>query len=85
MHFFQPIQMQVCHLISDGKFHYEGEAEYFRKSAKAFREQGVRLLGGCCGTTPEHIRAFASNKKDRHQLKKKTNVKKRKSMLNKGN
>jgi methionine synthase / methylenetetrahydrofolate reductase(NADPH) len=44
---------------TDGEFHYDGEPDYFRKSARAFREQGVRLLGGCCGTTPEHIRAFA--------------------------
>jgi methionine synthase / methylenetetrahydrofolate reductase(NADPH) len=44
---------------TDGKFHYEGDAEYFRKSARSFIKQGVRLLGGCCGTTPEHIRAFA--------------------------
>lgn len=45
---------------TDGIFHYDGDADYFRKSAHSFREQGVRLLGGCCGTTPEHIRAFAS-------------------------
>ncbi|MGX6446062.1 bifunctional homocysteine S-methyltransferase/methylenetetrahydrofolate reductase [Neobacillus sp. K501] len=45
---------------TDGKFHYEGDADYFRKSAQGFRQQGIRLLGGCCGTTPEHIRAFAS-------------------------
>lgn len=44
---------------TDGKFHYEGDPEYFGKSAQSFRNQGVRLLGGCCGTTPEHIRAFA--------------------------
>lgn len=43
----------------DGKFHYEGDADYFKQSAQAFRKEGVRLLGGCCGTTPEHIRAFA--------------------------
>lgn len=50
---------------TDGKFHYVGEADYFRKAAQSFREQGVRLLGGCCGTTPEHIRAFAAGLKDR--------------------
>ncbi|AZU63771.1 bifunctional homocysteine S-methyltransferase/methylenetetrahydrofolate reductase [Neobacillus mesonae] len=50
---------------TDGKFHYEGDADYFRKSAQSFRNQGVRLLGGCCGTTPEHIRAFATGLKDR--------------------
>ena len=45
---------------TDGIFHYEGDADYFKKSAQSFREQGVRLLGGCCGTTPAHIQAFAS-------------------------
>lgn len=49
---------------TDGKFHYEGDADYFRKSAIEFRNQGIRLLGGCCGTTPEHIRAFASELKN---------------------
>ncbi|MEH7331261.1 bifunctional homocysteine S-methyltransferase/methylenetetrahydrofolate reductase [Neobacillus drentensis] len=50
---------------TDGKFHYnEGDGNYFRSSAKAFRTQGVRLLGGCCGTTPEHIRAFADELKN---------------------
>ncbi|MCQ6276190.1 bifunctional homocysteine S-methyltransferase/methylenetetrahydrofolate reductase [Bacillus sp. V3B] len=48
---------------TDGVFHYDGNADYFRKSAQSFREQGVRLLGGCCGTTPEHIHAFATELK----------------------
>lgn len=48
---------------TDGKFHYEGDADYFKSSAKAFREQGIRLLGGCCGTTPAHIRSFAEELK----------------------
>ncbi|MBS4213419.1 bifunctional homocysteine S-methyltransferase/methylenetetrahydrofolate reductase [Neobacillus rhizophilus] len=49
---------------TDGKFHYDGDADYFRRSAAEFRKQGVRLLGGCCGTTPEHIRAFATELKN---------------------
>ncbi|MFF2446744.1 bifunctional homocysteine S-methyltransferase/methylenetetrahydrofolate reductase [Neobacillus sp. NPDC058068] len=49
---------------TDGKFHYEGDADYFRQSAQSFRKEGVRLLGGCCGTTPEHIRAFAEELKN---------------------
>ncbi|MBT2637894.1 bifunctional homocysteine S-methyltransferase/methylenetetrahydrofolate reductase [Bacillus sp. ISL-39] len=48
---------------TDGKFHYEGNPEYFGKSARSFRDQGVRLIGGCCGTTPEHIKAFADELK----------------------
>ncbi len=49
---------------TDGKFHYEGDADYFEKSAQSFRKEGVRLLGGCCGTTPAHIKAFASELKN---------------------
>ncbi|WP_042353827.1 bifunctional homocysteine S-methyltransferase/methylenetetrahydrofolate reductase [Bacillus rubiinfantis] len=56
---------------TDGKFHYVGDADYFRNSAESFRSQGVRLLGGCCGTTPEHIRAFASALEDRTPVTKK--------------
>src|ERR1700741_585197 len=33
--------------------------EYFALFAEEAAELGVRLLGGCCGTTPEHIRAMA--------------------------
>ncbi|MEB1806870.1 MAG: bifunctional homocysteine S-methyltransferase/methylenetetrahydrofolate reductase [Bacillaceae bacterium] len=44
----------------DGRFYYQSNPNYFGENALRFREQGVRLLGGCCGTTPEHIRAMAS-------------------------
>ncbi len=33
--------------------------DYLAKYARRFMEAGARLLGGCCGTTPEHIRALA--------------------------
>jgi len=56
---------------TDGVFHYDGDADYFRKSAQAFRKQGVRLLGGCCGTTPEHIRAFALELKSAEPIREK--------------
>ncbi|MCL1632341.1 bifunctional homocysteine S-methyltransferase/methylenetetrahydrofolate reductase [Sporolactobacillus sp. CPB3-1] len=42
----------------DGKLLYENEPEYFKRYAVDFRNEGVRLLGGCCGTTPVQIRAF---------------------------
>jgi homocysteine S-methyltransferase len=42
----------------EGKLHYENEPEYFKKYAVDFRNEGVRLLGGCCGTTPVQIQAF---------------------------
>ena len=43
----------------DGRFIYEATPEYFATSALRLREQGVRLIGGCCGTMPEHVRAMA--------------------------
>ncbi|KGM45869.1 bifunctional homocysteine S-methyltransferase/methylenetetrahydrofolate reductase [Neobacillus niacini] len=49
---------------TDGKFHYEGDSDYFKKSAQSFRQEGIRLLGGCCGTTPAHIHAFAAELKN---------------------
>ncbi|MFS0775514.1 bifunctional homocysteine S-methyltransferase/methylenetetrahydrofolate reductase [Neobacillus sp. 3P2-tot-E-2] len=49
---------------TDGKFHFEGDADYFKKSAQSFRQEGVHLLGGCCGTTPAHIQAFAAELKN---------------------
>lgn len=55
----------------DGKFEYKDNAEYFQKSAEEFRKQGVRLLGGCCGTTPEHIRNFAKVLKEASLSQKK--------------
>jgi len=33
--------------------------QYFAQFAREAAEIGVRLLGGCCGTTPAHIRAMA--------------------------
>lgn len=56
----------------DGKFKYKDNAEYFQKSAEEFRKQGVRLLGGCCGTTPEHIRNFAKVLKEASPITEKT-------------
>lgn len=43
----------------DGVLFYENEPNYFKTTAEELRKQGVRLIGGCCGTTPEHIRAMA--------------------------
>ncbi len=45
--------------VTDGAYHYPSEPAYFGEIAQAFHTMGVRILGGCCGTTPEHIRAMA--------------------------
>jgi methionine synthase I (cobalamin-dependent)/5,10-methylenetetrahydrofolate reductase len=40
----------------DGRNIYLCSPEYMASYARRFTTAGVRLLGGCCGTTPEHIR-----------------------------
>lgn len=41
--------------IEEGRVIYESEVEYFAEQAVELCKQGVRLIGGCCGTTPKHI------------------------------
>jgi len=38
---------------------YPATPSYFAEHALAFREAGAAIIGGCCGTTPEHIAAMA--------------------------
>jgi homocysteine S-methyltransferase len=41
-----------------GRVMYPANPSYFGEYARAFCEAGASLVGGCCGTTPEHIRAM---------------------------
>jgi len=38
---------------------YDADAETFAVHARRYVEQGVRIVGGCCGSTPAHIAAIA--------------------------
>ena len=40
------------------RFFYMATPDYFADYALRFAEAGVRLIGGCCGTTPRHIAAM---------------------------
>lgn len=44
--------------ISGGKTVYDVDPEQFGRECVKMAECGVSVLGGCCGTTPEHIRAL---------------------------
>jgi methionine synthase / methylenetetrahydrofolate reductase(NADPH) len=44
----------------EGRNIYLCSPEYMASYARKFAAAGVRLIGGCCGTTPEHIRAMKS-------------------------
>jgi methionine synthase I (cobalamin-dependent)/5,10-methylenetetrahydrofolate reductase len=45
--------------IGDRIVYPRSSPEYFALFAQEASELGARILGGCCGTTPEHIRAMA--------------------------
>src|SRR5688572_15953548 len=42
----------------EGRNLYLSSPDYMASYARRFINAGVRLVGGCCGTTPEHIRAI---------------------------
>jgi methionine synthase I (cobalamin-dependent) len=44
----------------EGRACYNLSADSFARAAIQFSEAGARLIAGCCGTTPEHIRAASS-------------------------
>ena len=41
-----------------GRIMYPADPEYFGEYALSFREAGADVVGGCCGTTPQHIAAM---------------------------
>ena len=40
----------------EGHIHYDGTPVLMAEYAVLARDSGARLIGGCCGTTPEHLR-----------------------------
>lgn len=42
----------------DGHIHYDGTPELMGQYAVLARDAGVKIIGGCCGTMPEHLRAM---------------------------
>ena len=42
----------------DGELTFNGTPELMADYAVLARDAGARIIGGCCGTTPEHIRAM---------------------------
>src|SRR5207248_7501398 len=44
----------------EGRNIYLCSPEYMASYARKFVTAGVRLVGGCCGTTPDHIRVMKS-------------------------
>lgn len=53
-------------LDAEGRTVFPLSAEDMLPDMQALLEAGASGIGGCCGTTPEHIRAFARLCEDRH-------------------
>ncbi len=45
-------------LLENGELVYPETPEFMAMKAKELVDAGVSIIGGCCGTTPEHIRAI---------------------------
>lgn len=54
----------------DGRTYYASTPDDFRRAGPRFVDLGVTLLGGCCGTRPEHIRALAESIRE-HRARRK--------------
>ncbi len=50
--------------LVDDKSIYDIDAENFSEYALEFVKSGVNIIGGCCGTTPEHIKNVVQKVKD---------------------
>lgn len=46
--------------VINGKIEYVMNPKYFADIVSEFPSMGVNILGGCCGTTPEHIELLAT-------------------------
>lgn len=47
-------------IVIGGRTFYESAPDYFGEGLASLVRDGVAIIGGCCGTTPEHIRALCT-------------------------
>jgi homocysteine S-methyltransferase len=50
----------------EGRLSYDFTPEMFAAPASDLIAKGARLVGGCCGTTPEHVAALATTIRNSH-------------------
>lgn len=50
--------------VVDGKTVYDVSPDDFADDVAAMLQRGVRIAGGCCGTTPDYIRALSARTAD---------------------
>jgi homocysteine S-methyltransferase len=58
----------------EGRNIYLCSPEYMAQYARRFLQAGVRMIGGCCGTTPEHIKTICSEVRSLQPVQQRTTV-----------
>ncbi|MDO5718424.1 MAG: bifunctional homocysteine S-methyltransferase/methylenetetrahydrofolate reductase [Tissierellia bacterium] len=51
--------------VVGNRTYYADNSSYFAKTTAEFIDLGFKILGGCCGTTPEHIEKLTASVKNR--------------------
>ena len=46
--------------VENGRTFYDSDPAYFARQVAQCHSLGASILGGCCGTTPEHIRSLSA-------------------------
>lgn len=54
----------------DGEVYYDVKPEEFASVMKSIVERGASVVGGCCGTTPEYIRALVEETRGMRDVEK---------------
>jgi 5-methyltetrahydrofolate--homocysteine methyltransferase len=55
--------------LSEGKVTYPQSPEDFAQEVPELLQTGINVIGGCCGTTPEHIRLLAEKVREEGRKK----------------
>ena len=54
---------------ADGKIRYDGTPQLMASYACLARDVGAKIIGGCCGTTPEHLTVMRQALEDQTPMK----------------
>src|SRR5260370_16479543 len=58
----------------EGRAIYLCSPEYMAQYARRMLWAGVKIIGGCCGTTPDHIKLIRSETRSLQPLQKKLSI-----------
>ncbi len=59
-------------VIIQNRSFYDGDPVYFAEQVSSLKAKGAAIVGGCCGTTPDHIRAVKNAVSVSKVIEKKT-------------